>query len=314
MGVGFGAMSGPARRASIQRQRLLFLGGSVFLFVVLVLGAVFVTQSQSVARSNVSSEPQEEVTLGTVVLIAANSKIPKGTKITSANIREVHWPRDQVPEGAARTVEDVENMFATSSLPESQPILRSALSSTAPTMGIEHSLPPGHRAVTINVTATTGVEGWATAGAHVDVLLTYIDQKDGVSKTRVVVENAVVLSFGGNAKSPDREDNSRSGPASEISTATLAVPFQDSLKIQTAVAMGRITLALRGKDDVASPGSDGVFASNDFDGPRRAPQIQQKKSAAKGYAKITGQDGEEKQFVLGPDDRWQNDSPDKLYN
>ena len=245
MGVGFGAMGGPSRRAAIQRQRLVYMGGSIFLFFVLVIGAVFVTQSQSVARSNVGAESQEEVTLGTVVLIAANTKIPKGSKITAANIREVHWPRDQVPEGAARSQEDVENMFANATLPENQPILRSSLSATAPSVGIEPHLPPGHRAITINVTATTGVEGWATAGAHVDVLLTYLDSRDGTTKTRLIVENAIVLSFGGNAKTQERDDNRAGTPASEISTATLAVPFQDSLKIQTALAMGKITLALR---------------------------------------------------------------------
>ena len=313
MGVGFGAMSGPARRASIQRQRLLFLGGSVFLFVVLVLGAVFLTQSQSVARSNVSVESQDEVTLGTVVLIAANSKIPKGTKITAANIREVHWPRDQVPEGAARTLEDVDNMFASATLPENQPILRSALSSTAPSLGIDHSLPPGHRAITINVTATTGVEGWATAGAHVDVLLTYLDPKDGVSKTIVVVENAVVLSFGGNAKTPDRDDSSRGSPASEISTATLDVQFTDSLKIQTALAMGRITLALRGKDDVTSPGGNAQFDASQFNQPKRVAPAILKKDKPKGFAKFTGPGGTEHEYTLGSDDRWQNESQDGAY-
>lgn len=311
MGVGFGGMGSPGRRAAIQRQRIFFFGGSVVLFVVLVIGAVFITQSQSVARSNVSSEPQEEVTLGTIVLIAANSKIPKGTKITAANIREVHWPRDQVPEGAARTAEDVENMFSTVALPENQPILRSSLSATQPQFGIGELLPPGHRAVTINVNATTGVEGWATAGAHVDILLTYLDPKDGENKTRVVMENAIVLSFGGNAKARDTDEHDRTTSRLEISTVTLAVPFQDSLKIQTALAMGRITLALRNKDDVGTQ-ADTTFEQNEFDKKVKAAPQQASKAAPKGFAKIPGKNGSEQQFVLDGD-RWQSDSPESLF-
>lgn len=299
-------MNNPARKASIQRQRLFFVGGSVMLFVVLIMGAVIITQSNSVARSNVSVESQEEVTLGTVVLVAASEKLPKGTKITAAALREIHWPRDQVPEGAARSFEDVENMYANVSLIEGQPIVRSSLSSTPPAMGIERNLPPGHRAITINVTATTGVEGWATAGAHVDVLLTYLDSKDGMNKTRVVVENAIVLSFGGKAKSAQGDEANSGSPATEISTATLAVPFQDSLKVQTALAMGRITLALRSPTDVASPGADSVFSAEQFDGPRRPLPAPKGKPVSRGFAKFSGKDGPV-EFQLSNDNRWQSE-------
>jgi pilus assembly protein CpaB len=143
---------------------MLFLGGGTLLFSSVLIAALLVVQSQSVQakQKEISVEPlNEEVALGTVVLLAANSKVPKGTKLTPAYIREVHWPRDQVPEGAVRKLDDIESMFTTTTLVENQPILRSSLAATPPSLGIGDLLTPGMRAVTINVNATSGIEGWA---------------------------------------------------------------------------------------------------------------------------------------------------------
>lgn len=305
-------MGGPSSRAAMRRERLLFLGGSTLAFSSIVILAFLVFQSQAVqAKPKVEAEGlNEEVALGTVVLLAANSKIPKGTKITSQYIREVHWPRDQVPEGAIRKFEDVENMFTTSGLPENQPILRSSLSANPPSLGISDLLTPGSRAVTINVNSVSGIEGWAKPGAHVDVLLTFLDSKDGKNKTIVAVENAVVLSYGGSAKSSEDGDDLDRAAAHEGTTATLAVPATDSLKIQTALAMGRITLALRSNSDIATP-SVTEFSQDQWDQNRRATTMPEKRQVvAKGFAKIPGRDGTEKQYLLGQDDRWQQNSSD----
>ncbi len=310
MGFGFDKI-GYARSAR-RKERILFVGGGALLFSLLLIAAVLTIHSQLVqAREGIVAEPAvtNEVALGTVVLIAANTKIPKGAKLTANYLREVHWPRDQVPEGAVRNFQDVENMFATSALPENQPILRSALATTPPTFSLGELLPPGHRAVTIQVNATSGVEGWATPGVHVDVFLTYLDPADGVNKTRVAVENAVVLSFGGSAKTADSTDSlERSSAAMDTTTVTLAVPFADSLKIQTAISMGRITLALRNNNDLASPGL-GVFGANEWE-QRPRVRVEEKKAVqlSKGFARITDADGNEKEFVLGNDDKWQTDT------
>lgn len=313
MGFGFDRV---ASRAQRRRERLLFVGGSTIMFITVVVGVLFTVHNQLVqARPELTAEAPvtNESTLGHVMLVAANTKIQKGTKITAAYLREVHWPRDQVPEGAVRSMAEVENMFSTSVITENQPILRSALATTPPTFSIGELLPAGHRAVTIQVNATSGIEGWATPGAHVDVFLTYLDGKDGENKTRVVVENAVVLSFGGSVRTPDKEAlEGRGGLApSEATTVTLAVPFQDSLRVQTAVAMGRITLALRNANDLQSPGQ-GVFSSGQWDQTPRAP-VAEKKTVpmSKGYARITGSDGTERQFVLGDDDKWQTEAADE---
>ncbi len=316
MGIRFNRLGGPASQAAMRRERLLFLGGGTLLFSSVLIATLLIVQSQSVQAKpkEISVEPlNEEVALGTVVLLAANSKIPKGTKLTPAYIREVHWPRDQVPEGAVRKIDDIENMFTTASLVENQPILRGSLAANPPSLGIGDLLTPGMRAVTINVNATSGIEGWATPGAHVDVLLTYMDPKDAKNTTIVAVENAVVLSYGGSAKTESNDDMDRDKNLTSSTTATLAVSVEDSLKIQTAIAMGRITLALRSVQEIGAANVK-EFKQDQWDQSHRTQQADKKPIVNNGYAKVPGKDGSARQYVLSPDGKWQNDTPeDELY-
>jgi pilus assembly protein CpaB len=273
------------------------------MFSLVVIAAILIYSNNAVqAREDVVAVDKtstEESTFGTVLLVAPTSRVPKGLKLTAAYLREIHWPRDQVPEGAARSIGDLVGMYTTNTLPANQPIVRTAVSPNPPSYGIGELLPPGHRAVTIEVDAITGVEGWATPGAHVDVYLTHREESTGVFKTRVAVEDAVVLSYGGEAKKINPTDRERTKIQS---TVTLAVSFEDSLKIQTAKAIGRITLALRNSTDVGSQGN-GEFAATDWNGQQAAPKSNNK-FVSKGFAKFSDGSGNEQQFVLGSDERW----------
>ncbi len=300
MGVRFQGF-GP-NRATVRRERMMFYGGGSVAFALIVVGALLVYSNSTVqAREDLTAVPAVDAdsSFGTVVLIAPTTRVPKGTKLTKSYLREIHWPRDQVPEGALRHIEDVEGMFSNGSMQANQPILRSSIAVSPPSFGIGELLPPGHRAVTIRVDAISGVEGWARAGAHVDVFLTYVDQREGQTKTRIAVEDAIVLSYGGNPNKQRDRDGMQSHQ--EIATTvTLAVPLEDSLKIQTASAMGQITLALRNSNDIDSTGN-AEFAADDWDEPVNANS---QPSVAKGFARYTDSTGNEKQFILDNADRW----------
>ena len=310
MGVRFIGM-GPARTNVLRREKMLFFGGSTLMFALMVIGALLVYSNTVVqAREDVIVEPalDSELAFGTVTLIAPTTQVPKGTKLTTAYLREVHWPRDQVPEGAARRFEDIEGMFSLSALTANQPILRAEVAINPPSFGIGELLPPGHRAVTIQVDAVTGIEGWATPGAHVDVLLTYLDPNESVYKTRIAVEDAVVLSYGGKAQKVDHPELDRPNVSS---TVTLAVPFEDSLRMQTASAIGRITLALRSSNDLASAGKT-EFSANDWDEHKPVKKAEPNKFVSNGFASYVDKSGSEREFILGQDNKWwQNSTHDE---
>ena len=303
MAMGFHGL-GP-QRMRIRRQRMLLLTGGSVTFALLVIGLLLVYSSNTVQAGEQKSGDSidSDSPFGTITLVAPNTRVPKGTKLTREYLKEIHWPRDQVPEGALRQVAELEGMFATASLPANQPVVRTNVAVSPPSYGISELLPAGHRAVTIEVDEITGIEGWATAGAHVDVLLTYMDQEEGVHRTRVAVEDAIVLSYGRNAnRSNDRNDDDLESKR-VASTVTLAVPLEDSLKIQTATATGKITLALRNGTDISTKGQKD-FGANDWDKSKAPEKPNAKKEVPKGFVKFYDPAGKEKEFVLDQNDQW----------
>ena len=305
MGVKFQGF-GPNRAAFLRRERMLFWGGSTLMASLLIIGTILAVNYVSVdAVEQIKVDPavDSEMAFGTVLLVAPTKRIPKGTKLNASYLREINWPRDQVPEGAVRSINDVDGMFASAILPENQPVLRSSVAPNPPSQGISDLLPAGHRAITVEVNAVSGIEGWATPGVHVDVFLTYLDPKEQSYKTRLAVENAVVLSYGGKAKKETEADIDRPDVKS---TVTLAVPFEDSLKIQTATAMGKITLALRNKDDMRGNGT-AEFGADDWEGPKAKPQPENK-FLSPGFASYTDHTGKQHEFVLGKDNKWWQNS------
>lgn len=295
----FGGMV-PAH-AKTQRDRLLYVGGGTLTFALLVIGILLLYSHKPVeAVQQVKAQQQNisDVAFGTVVLIAPSAPVPKGAKLSQVPLREMHWPRNEVPEGAVRDIDSIRDMYAKVGLPANQPVLRANLSAAPLVNGVAELIPPGHRAITIEVDSEAGVEGWATPGAHVDVLLTYRDPEDNLNKTRVAVEDAVVLSY--NGRTQKAQDQADVAKVAATSTVTLAVTAEDSLKMPTARAMGRISLVLRNTNDPKSIGN-GTFAANEWDDSAKkdGPAF-----VSKAFARFTTEDGKERHFELGPDQKW----------
>ncbi len=300
MAVGFDRIgySGASKRKR-SKEKLLFIGGGLVVCALLIIGGVLMIYSellQASPFSTVSVPMEENGALGTVYLVAPASRIEKGAKITKNFLRKVVWPRDKVPDGAVRDIEDIENMFALVNLAENEPIKRNAVAPAPPMFSIAELLPPGHRAISVSVDKTSSVEGWATPGSHVDVILSYTDANDSMPKTRVAIENAVVLSLGGRSAS-DRENEGAGGDDRRgESTVTLGVPFMDVLKLQQAVTMGKVNLVLRSPTDITSPGKT-TFDPSCWDGNCRkeAPKVQ---ARADGFAAFTDTKGNRHDFSL----------------
>lgn len=299
-----------SRQVAMQRKRMMVYGGGSLTFALFVVGALLVYNNSIVeARENVriGQSIDADSPFGTVTLIAPSVRIPRGSRITKNMLREVHWPRDQVPAGAVRHIADAEGMFSNDGLAANQPISRTSLAVNAPSFGIGELLPPGHRAVTIKVDAISGIEGWARAGAHVDVFLTYIDPATGVHKTRIAVEDAVVLSYGGDPNKQSNTKNPLNGNTL-ATTVTLAVGLEESLKIQTATAMGQITLALRNSND-NNILTKREFSADDWDRPENRNK---KGLVAKGFARYTDSQGRDREFVLDHSEQWFHSEEDEF--
>ena len=88
---------------------------------------------------------------------------------------------------------------------------------------------------------TSSVEGWARAGAFVDVVWNSVI--NGKPAATVIIQNAKILSA-----ERQIEANPQEGQAPVPSTVTLLVLADDATKIHLAETTGKLSLQLRGDD------------------------------------------------------------------
>lgn len=234
------------------KTKLMMLGGGAILVCSLLLGVtVLFTDKEASAKNRQSPQESVDSLVAQVKVFVPRGDIRVGTKLTADKLQEVTLDRSQIPEGALRPGDIQGDIYAKVDLKANMPILNFQTSTTAPVGNVADMLKPGFRAVTMSVDATGGVEGWATAGAHVDLVVTYLDPSDGKKKSQIAIENAVVLSFNRNT---ERGRDPLDGRITSEATVTLAVPVVDAVKLHTARSMGKVGLILRSPDDIRSVG------------------------------------------------------------
>lgn len=278
------------------RERLLLAGASISIISAVMLLTFLLSSNNdadALQKPNAAAPRSQELNLGTVSLLAPVTPVAEGTRLGTVQMTEIYWPRAEVPEGAVRRDDDIEDLYAKVDLPAKQPVVRANLSSAPLAGGLADLIPAGNRAVTIEVDATSGVEGWATPGAHVDVLVTFNDPADGKKKTQIAIEDAVVISYNGNTKTTTRgEVASRSANT----TVTLSVQVSDAVKLYTARAMGQIGLILRNNGDRKSVGEQ-VVSTDDFSSIQPVATAEPEEAPA-GFARYYDSSGKQKELQL----------------
>jgi pilus assembly protein CpaB len=197
-------------------------------------------------------ESGTDADLSRIQLLVPTQEIKAGDRLDPAMLKTAAFPRDQVPDGSLRPEDLQGDLYATEKLAPDKLINVDSLSTDPPATKIAEQLVPGYRAVTIEVDVTSGVEGWATPGVHVDVVVTYLDSRAGNS-SQLFIENAVVLSFNRSTHplGPDAADQKIESAV----TVTLMMPTVDALKLRTAQTLGKIGLMVRSAEDAKAAGN-----------------------------------------------------------
>jgi len=255
MNTKFGRYTPALGKKSNDRERLLFIAFAGLAFSLLIIVVIVLNFRQDAsARTDIAANEAATAAanLGTVSLLSPERAVRAGTKLGDVRFKEVFWPRSQVPEEAVRDAAELQNMYAKVDLSPGIPVQRIHLSREGMLNSL--ALTPRNRAVSIEVDETAGLEGHALPGTKVDVVLTFNEGDQLVSK--VIVQNARVLSYGGDTSTAA----DRNGVQGELRvrrtsrTITLDVSPKDALQITTARQLGRLSLIMRAADDdVGSP-------------------------------------------------------------
>lgn len=254
----FGTLnSGFGQRAGKQRIIVLVL---IVLILVLSIALVLILQSKKSEASSQNTNVEEVIDdSATITLYTPAKNIEAGTKFSDVELKEVFWPKNSLPEGAVISLTDLSGKYAKTKMTYGEPITAAMIGDSPPEPEVI-TIRPGMRAVTIEISSKRSVEGWALPGSRVDVVLTHLDE--GRLSSKVVVENARILSAGGDISTAKERLLAGKREIKASPTVTLELNPTDALKIETAQQLGNLSLHLRAPEDNQSGGVDSIDQSN----------------------------------------------------
>ena len=181
-------------------------------------------------------------------VVVARQALDFGTQLTDANLRLADWPEASVPAGAFTNLPDAlkGGRVALRPIEAGEPVLVERVSGPDGHASIAANIPGDMRAVSISVSAVTGVGGFVTPGDVVDILLTrQIPGSENDDKmTSVVLENVQVLAV-------DQLADEKNTKPKVSKTATVLTDMYGAQKLVLASQLGTLSLALRNVENQA---------------------------------------------------------------
>ena len=222
----------------------------VAALVIAVVTAVM-AKNMFVGAGAAQAEAAPAVPLGPKILVARKA-LPVGTIIDQESLTYQAWPKEMVqnayyveggPDG------DISKLLGTvvrNPITAGQPVTRGSMVGPNDRGFLAAALGPGMRAVTVPVSATSGVAGFIFPGDRVDVVLTQEVAGGGdgpplrVSET--IVRNMRVLATDQRIDSKDEEGKT---VPKVFSTVTLEATPRIAEKVAVAQSVGLLSLSLR---------------------------------------------------------------------
>lgn len=224
----------------------LIFGFSVIIFAITFIGLVFILASSQKSEAATDSQKkivfvERQTPVESIAVLIPTRDIHKGEKLDRSLFKQVERPRVAVPVTVLTSFDQLKGGYARSNIIKDQAISQELVQGIQPLNPVIASIQPGYRAVTINVNATSSVEGWATAGAYVDVQWVSTVRNEKVAT--LITENAKILSA-------ERQTDDRNQSAPVPTTITLLVSSKDAKKVSLASNDGQLILLLRGTEDI----------------------------------------------------------------
>ena len=227
----------------MDRKKLVLLLGAV----IVAIGSAFLARSMFAgdAAPTVEAAPEPE---GPKVLVA-NRALPAGTIITADAMGYQQWPEELVQDAYFIDGEsDLSQLLGTVvryPVTAGEPVTQGSLVSPGDRGFLAAALGPGMRAVTVPVSAKTGVAGFVFPGDRVDLVLTQTVEGEGraLRAAETVLQNLRVLATDQSTEQVTDEEGKTVVRA--FRTVTLEVTPSIAEKVAVAQTIGQLTLVLR---------------------------------------------------------------------
>ncbi|MFM2371098.1 MAG: Flp pilus assembly protein CpaB [Pseudomonadota bacterium] len=259
----------------MDKRKLMLLVGAL----IVAIGTAFAARSLFAGASTPQAEAASKLAMGPKVLVAQRA-LPIGTIITADSLNFQAWPKDMVQDAYFIEGEtDMQKMLGTvvrNPITAGEPVTKGNLVAPGDRGFLAAALSPGMRAVTIPVSARTGVAGFVFPGDHIDLVLTQTvkgsgSQSNALKASETFLKNLRVL-----ATDQSTEQTMVDGKTQvrTFSTVTLEVTPKMAEKIAVSQTVGTISLSLRSLSD-NSADLEQALATGDIKIPAGATKAQE---------------------------------------
>lgn len=242
-------------------KRLLIIAIFIAIFTAIV---AYLWLKEEQRKAKVAQIPKVKV------LVAAK-QIPARTIVEKDMITYEEIPESPLTTKIAQKEEEVLGKVTTSAITQGEVLYKEKFQEKGAQAGLSFIVPPGKRAITIQVNNVTGVAGLLKPGDFVDVISTFEvpqtqvegEQKPPVSMSITSLQNAQILALDTLTEAlpsppPSPATAQQPSPPPSYTLVTLAISPQDAEKITLLAEKSVNRLALRSVKDNAIYFSSGV--------------------------------------------------------
>lgn len=226
--------------------------GKSIVLIVIALGCGLVASigiSQVLGRSATGPAPKVE----TEKVLVAMLDIDINQPLTAENVKLEDWPKDRIPQGAVRDLEETTDLLPKTRLYAGEVVLLSKLSDS--TGGNSDDIPAGYRVMAVKVDDQKSVAGLILPGDQVDVMV-FMRQNSEIplTTTQTVLRDVRVFAVD---QKVDR-DVDQDGKSITARTVSLIVKPEEGETLMLAANLGTLSLSLRRPNDATDEDSGGA--------------------------------------------------------
>lgn len=215
------------------------------IFIALIIafaGSFFIYQWMAKQKTPVEVVKVVEKEAVPVAVAAVN--LPLGTKIRPEMIKTTPYLKESLPSGYFATPADLKDRVILTSLKTNEPITEDKLAPvTVKAGGVAAVLKPGMRAISVKGNKVLGISGLINPGNRVDVIITVTDPTIKDVKSKIVLENLLVLATGTQVQRNEK------GEPMPVDVYTLEVTPEQAERVALAGSQGTLNFALRNATD-----------------------------------------------------------------
>lgn len=232
----------------MDKKKLMLL----IVALVVAVGTAFAARTLFMGSGTPEADAAQNVPQGPKVMVAQRA-LPVGTIITADSIAFQDWPEELVRDAYFIDGEaDLTKLLGTVvrfPITAGQPVTQGTLVAPGDRGFLAAALGPGMRAVTIPVSAKTGVGGFVFPGDRVDLVLTQAVKGEGgapLKASETILRNLRVLATD---QSTETETVNGKTVVRAFRTVTIEVTPRIAEKVAVAQTIGTISLSLRSLAD-----------------------------------------------------------------